>query len=141
MRIGEMFINGKDAYLAWGIYLDSSGVSTLMTPPPNKEYIFNTSPLVHGQMLASRDVDIKLASRDISLGLYFTAPTKETFLNRYNAFCNDILAHGKLDINVKYLPGVVFKCVYSSCSQFQEWMFGLAKFELKLTELNPMDRN
>lgn len=141
MRIGEMFINGHDAYLTWGVYPDETSVSALMTPAPNKDYIYNESPLNNGKKLASQDKDIKIDSREFTLNLNFSAPSKDVFLTRYYAFCQDVLAKGVMKIEVKYLPNIVFKCVYGSCQQFHEWMFGLAKYELKLTELDPTDRS
>ena len=41
MLNGQLYINGKDAYLTWGIFLDETALSTLMTPAPNKEFISN----------------------------------------------------------------------------------------------------
>ena len=35
----ELFINGKDAYTTWGISMDDTALSALMTPAPNKEFI------------------------------------------------------------------------------------------------------
>ena len=32
MLNGQLYINGKDAYLTWGIFLDETALSTLMTP-------------------------------------------------------------------------------------------------------------
>lgn len=141
MRIGEMIINGKDAYINWGVYMDETCVSVLMTPASNKDYIYNESPLINGKKLAIENEDIKVDSRDLTLNLNFSAAIKESFFDRYNSFCQNILAHGKMNIETKYIPGVVFKCMYVSCQQFQEWMFGLAKYELKLIEPNPVDRN
>ena len=46
---GELFINGKDAYLEWGIGLENGALLTLMTPPPNKDLIENKSRLEHGK--------------------------------------------------------------------------------------------
>ncbi len=41
MLNGQLYINGKDAYLTWGIFLDETALSALMTPAPNKEFISN----------------------------------------------------------------------------------------------------
>ena len=47
--IGELFINGKDAYTTWGLSMDETSLSALMTPAPNKELIENKSRLGHGK--------------------------------------------------------------------------------------------
>ena len=41
MLKGQLYINGKDAYITWGIFLDETALSALMTPAPNKEFISN----------------------------------------------------------------------------------------------------
>ena len=51
--IGELFINGKDAYAAWGISMDDTSLSALMTPAPNKDLIENKSRLEHGKLVIS----------------------------------------------------------------------------------------
>lgn len=43
--IGELFINGRDAYSTWGISMDDTSLSALMTPAPNKEFILNSATL------------------------------------------------------------------------------------------------
>lgn len=45
----ELFINGKDAYTTWGISMDDTALSALMTPAPNKEFIENKSRMEHGK--------------------------------------------------------------------------------------------
>ena len=47
--IGELFINGKDAYTTWGISMDDTSLSALMTPAPNKDLVENKSRLEHGK--------------------------------------------------------------------------------------------
>ena len=39
----ELFINGKDAYVEWGISMDNTSLSALMTPAPNKAFIESES--------------------------------------------------------------------------------------------------
>ena len=41
----ELYINGKDAYTTWGISMDSTSLSFLMTPSANKAYLENESRL------------------------------------------------------------------------------------------------
>ena len=45
----ELYINGKDAYITWGISMDSTSLSFLMTPSANKAYLENESRLDHGK--------------------------------------------------------------------------------------------
>lgn len=134
---GELFINSEDAYLQWGISMDDTSLSELMTPPANKAFIENESRLQHGkQVLVANQ---KLDQRNLTLQINLTAPTEEQFFARYSSFCK-VLATGVLHIQTKYQPGVVYKTIYLSCGQFSQFMRGIGKFSLKLNEPNPNDR-
>lgn len=134
---GELYINGEDAYLLWGISMDDTSLSELMTPPANKAFIENESRLQHGKQVITANP--KLDQRNLSLQINLTAHTEEQFFARYNSFCK-VLASGELRIKTKYQPGVVYKTLYISCGQFSQFMRGIGKFNLKLNEPNPNDR-
>lgn len=135
--IGELFINGKDAYRTWGISMDNTALSELMTPPASKAVIENESRLQHGKRVVVSDV--KMDQRNLTLPINLTAATEEQFFARYNDFCKE-LATGVLNIRTKYQPDVVYKTIYLSCGQFSQFMRGIGKFSLKLNEPNPGDR-
>lgn len=138
MPRGELKINGRDAYAEWGISLDSKGLSALMTPAPLKDVIENESRLEHGSRTINTNP--RKAARDISLPMHMHAHTEEAFLANYAAFCA-ILETGSLDIWTKYQPATHYKVLYKSCTQFQEYGRGIAKFVLRLYESNPGDRS
>lgn len=138
MAAGEIYINGKDAYTTWGISMDTSSLSALMTPPPVKEFIENKSRLEHGKRIITSNP--KVDERDITLTFNLTAKNEEQFFSRYNSFCNE-LATGVLNIKTKYQPDVMYRMIYLSCSQFTQFMRGIGKFSLKLSEPNPKNRN
>lgn len=132
-------INNKDAYTTWGILIDTQSLSALMTPAANKEYINNESRLSNGTQYLVPSTP-KVAHRDLTLTLQLVAPTEEAFFTRYQSFCNE-LKGGTLHIWTGYQPNVVYKCLYVSCTQFTQFMRGIAKFSLKLIEPNPEDRS
>lgn len=134
---GELYINGKDAYQTWGISMDDTSLSELMTPPANKAFIENESRLQHGKRVVTANP--KLDQRNLTLQINLTATTETQFFARYSGFCRE-LATGLLHIKTKYQPGVVYKTMYLSCSQFSQFMRGIGKFSLKLCEPNPTDR-
>ena len=113
----ELFINGKDAYTTWGISMDDTALSALMTPAPNKEFIENKSRMEHGKRVITADP-----------------------FARYDSFCNE-LDKGILEIKTKYQPNIVYRTIYISCNQFSQFMQGIGKFVLKLNEPNPNNRN
>lgn len=134
---GELFINGKDAYETWGMSLSDGAVSELLTPPPMKENIINSSRLEHGSRVLVNNP--KIEARNLTLELHFVANNKDDFFTKYKSFCNE-LSSGIIDIKTKYSDDV-YKCIYESCSQFSQFCFGIAKFALKLVEPNPTDRS
>ena len=135
--IGELFINDKDAYLEWGVSMDDTSLSALMTPAPNKELIENASRLNHGKSVITDGA--KKDERNLTLQLNLTAPDKDTFFERYESFCKE-LDSGVLEIRTKYQPAILYRTIYLSCSQFSQFMQGIGKFVLRLNEPNPMNR-
>lgn len=136
---GELFINGKDAYLEWGVSMDTSSLSALMTPAPNKGLPENKSRLEHGKKVIIDASLNKIDERQFTLTINLTARNEADFFDRYNSFCQE-LHKGKLDINTKYQPGVIYRTIYKSCNQFSQFMRGIAHFSLRLEEPNPKDR-
>lgn len=134
----ELYINGKDAYSTWGISMDDTSLSALMTPASNKDFIENKSRLEHGKRVLVSNP--KLEERSLTLQINLTALNEEQFFARYNSFCEE-LATGILNIKTKYQPNVMYRTIYLSCSQFSQFMRGIGKFVLKLNEPNPKDRN
>ncbi len=151
MPKGQLTINKQDAYETWGISMDSSALSALMTPAAIKSLIENDSRLEHGKSMltsytktnaddSTEEVNmVKIDSRDVTLSFNLTARTEAEFFTRYWSFCKE-LEKGTLDISTSFLPDVVFHMIYQSCSQFSEFMRGIGKFTLKLTEPNPKNR-
>ena len=138
MPKGELFINNVDAYTQWGVSLSDTALSALMTPSANKAYITNKSRLEHGKRVIVNDT--KVDERSITINIHLTAPNEQEFFNRYNKFCQEVLAQGVVDIKTKYQPNVVYHMIYESCTQFSQFMRGIAKFTLKLVEPNPNNR-
>lgn len=138
MPVGELKINGKDAYTEWGISFDQTALSTLMTPPPNKSYIENKSRLENGKKVLVHNP--KVDERSVTLSFNLTARNDGEFFERYNSFCEE-LRGGLLNIETKYQNGVVYKMVYENCTQFSQLIREIARFSLKLVEPNPNDRS
>ena len=133
----QIYINGKDAQSTWGIVTDTSTLAALLTPPPQKELITNESRLTNGMRVYSGAR--RIASRDISLSLQLVASTEEQFFKQYDSFCQE-LAGGRLVITTTFRPDVYYRCDYISCTQFAQYMRGIAKFTLKLNEPDPSNR-
>ena len=50
--VGQLYINSKDAYTTWGITLDETSLSALMTPAPAKDFTENKSRSIDGKMVS-----------------------------------------------------------------------------------------
>lgn len=134
---GIVKINDKDAYTTWHAFFDSTSLSALMTPPPLKDAISNESRIEDGKRVFH--TGRKVADRDITLVMQMSARNETEFFANYQSFCEE-LKKGRLVIWTKYQPNVYYKCDYMNCTQFTQFMRGIAKFSLRLNEPNPADR-
>lgn len=118
--------------------LASKGLSALMTPAPQKDIIKNKSRLEHGARINNHNP--RVDERDVTVEFHISADNEADFFDKYARLCA-VLEQGNLIINTSYQAGVYYKMQYVSCSQFAEYLFGIAKFTLRLTEPNPKDRS
>lgn len=137
MPLGELKINGVDAYNAYHLSLTDGGKAILMTPAPNKARARNSSRLRHGVEIA--DTLERKDSREISLPMHISASTSAEGLAYYQAFCS-VLDSGTVDIMYRKLPDLEYHCKYLSCANFVEFRNQMMFFTLKLEEPNPNDR-
>ncbi len=65
----ELYINGKEAYTTWGISMDDTSLSSLMTPSSNKPFVEYTSRLLDGKrvMVANPKKDVRNLTLQINL--------------------------------------------------------------------------
>lgn len=127
-----------DMFKEWGVSMDSTALSALMTPAPLKAMIENSVATENGKRVirAERPVD----ERTVTLGINISAPTKAAFLSRYSAFCSQVLYAGKIDLSTTYQQGVIYHLDYLSCQSFGEYCQSMGKFVLRVVEPNPANR-
>lgn len=89
MPKGELFINNKDSYDSWGISMDTSSLSALMTPAPNKEFIENKSRLEHGKRIITANP--KMDERNLTLTIHLTAKDEDDFSRSTTIFVKNLL--------------------------------------------------
>ncbi len=138
MLEGQLNINGYDAYQTWGIFMNDTALSALMTPAPCKEFISNKYRTKDGKHVLKHNP--RLDERDITIGFNMVAKDEETFLANYAKFCEDVLSTGELVIRTKFQPDIWYRCIYISCTQFSQFIREMAKFSLKLNEPDPSNR-
>ena len=138
MLKGQLYINGMDAYTTWGIFLEETALSALMTPAPNKEFISNKYRSKDGKTVIKHNP--RLDEREITITFNMTAKDADTFMANYAKFCEEVLAKGELVIRTRFQSNVWYRCIYLSCNQFSQFIQEMAKFSLKLNEPDPSDR-
>ena len=128
-----------DAFDTWGVSLTAGSRSRLMTPAPHKNAVTNKNVISHGASIVQssfyKDV------RQLSLEMHITAPSESAFLQRYAAFCTQVLDQGLIHMKLSSQPSVVYHLVYVDCQQFAEYNLSLAKFTLSLEEPHPEIRS
>lgn len=122
---GDLTINGLDAYEEYGVGLEDGALSALMTPPPMKQYVEGASRAEHGRRVVVKDP---------------RADSRDAFLARYAKFCGEVLARGAFTLSTRHQPGVTYRLVYKSCSQFGQYSGRAALFSLRVCEPDPSNR-
>ena len=139
MPKGELFINNKDSYDNWGISMDTSSLSALMTPPPNKEFIENKSRLEHGKQVLMDNP--KLDERELTLVFTVEGDSPADYQAKKTAFYEE-LYKGKIDIQIPENSSDIYHLLYlgKSVSYAQSLDRTFGKISAKFCEYNPSNR-
>lgn len=136
---GELYINGKDAWVTWGVNMGDGFLDALDAPLQMKEYIENESRLEHGKRMITANA--KIDSREITLGFTIMGASESDYRAKRKAFLSELQA-GAFTVKVPILGADVYKLVYTGRSI----SYGLSAdrtfghFTMKATEPNPADR-
>lgn len=136
---GELYINGKDAWVTWGVNMGDGFLDALDAPLQMKEYIENESRLEHGKRMITANA--KVDSREITLGFTIMGTSESDYRTKRKAFLSELQA-GAFTVKVPILGADVYKLVYTGRSI----SYGLSSdrtfghFTMKATEPNPADR-
>lgn len=124
-----------DAYETWGVSLEAGALSRLMTPAPKKDPVTNKNVISNGVSIVQSQFYWDV--RSVSLEMHITAPDRTAFIERYEQFCEEVLAPGILHIKTTYQPNRVYNMRYVDCEQFSQFHLQVAKFTLSLEEPRP----
>ena len=78
--MADLIINGKDAFLEWGVRMGDKFLDVLGAPVPMKEFIENSSRLEHGKRISVANT--KLDSREITLVFTIEGESESDFLDK-----------------------------------------------------------
>lgn len=133
--IGELYINDKDAFTTYGVFLEEGSDARLLLPAANKEYASNKARSQHGKQVF-RTLPRK-EDRDVILFFNIAAKTRTEFLSKYEQFTN-VLDEGLILLRIPSL-----KKVYKlDAKSYQELSYfdTIGKIAVNFNEPNPKDR-
>lgn len=137
--IGELIINGKDAYTTWGVRMGEGFVDSICAPVPLKPLIENKSRLEDGKRVLSHL--IRQDERELTLSFTICGSTKEEYSRRQNSFYEE-LYKGVVNVKVPQLGSDTFRLVYiGKSSTYGRSVSGnFGRVSVKFQEPNPKNR-
>lgn len=132
----ELLINGKDAYLEWGIRMGDKFLDALGASVPMKEFIENKSRLEHGKRVLLTNP--RLDSREITLTFTIEGETPSDYADKKKRFYDE-LYKVKMTIQVPENGNEVYHLNYlgKSISYAQSLDRTFGKISSKFEEPNP----
>lgn len=132
---GQLFINGKDAYSTWGVFLEDGSRNKLILGVPLKQFIENKSRLENGKRVLYSNP--RQDERDIELVFCFVKPGN--FVDNYQSFLNEMY---KGEVNLRYVGHGVnstFRLTYLNCRSLNSVQYA-GKLSVRFNEPNPSNR-
>lgn len=132
---GQLYINNKDAWITWGVSLESGSKAKLLTPAANKDNVTNNVRSQHGKQVLRNNP--RKSDRDLILIFCIGGENEDQFLVRYHSFIDE------LDSGLVELKLLSIKTVYRlDTLSYQELSYydGIGKIAVRFNESNPSDR-
>lgn len=92
---GELYINGKDAWITWKVKLDN-GYDALLLKVNPKEYITNDSRSQAGKQVFISNPQPQ--AKDLQLVFAITCDSTDEYLENYNAFTDELTGIIELEV-------------------------------------------
>lgn len=138
--IGDLIINGKDAFITWGVRMGDGFLDAIDGFNEMKDYIENESRLEHGKQVITDNA--RIASREIALQFTIEGSSESDYRAKKKAFQSE-MEKGAVIIKVPTLGNEVYKLVYLGKSLSYGMNLGrcFGKVSSKFCEPNPTDRS
>lgn len=139
MAKGELYINGADAWVSWGVRMGDGFLDEIDGFAPMKDYISNESRLENGKRVLTSVM--KVASRSVTLHFLICGDSEEDYRTKRKAFETE-LRKGAVAINAPKLGDDVYNLVYTGKSISYGLTTGrcTGEFSAKFDEPDPTNR-
>lgn len=136
---GELYINGKDAWIEWGVNMGEDFINEIDAFVPMKELIENDSRLEHGKRILLANP--RVASRELALHFTIKGDNETDYRAKRKAFEQE-LQKLAVDIKVPAIGTEVYHLVYlgKSVAYALNLSRTFCTVSAKFEEPNPMNR-
>lgn len=138
--MADLIINGRDAFLVWGVRMGDKFLDVLGASVPMKELIENKSRLEHGKRVITTNP--RLDSREITLAFTIEGEMPSDYSDKKRRFYEE-LYKVKMTIQVPENGDEVYHLNYlgksANYGQSLDRTFG--KLSVKFEEINPAIRD
>lgn len=138
--MADLIINGRDAFLVWGVRMGDKFLDVFGASVPMKEFVENKSRLEHGKRVITTNP--RLDSREIILAFTIEGNTPSDYADKKKRFYDE-LYKGGVTIQVPKNSDEVYHLIYLGKSviygQSLDRTFG--KLSVKFEEINPAQRD
>lgn len=131
----SLYINDKNAYTEWGIFLEDGSEGKLLLPSPMKAYAENNLRSHPGKQVFVDNPQPD--DRDVNLTFCITAKNKAEYLLRHEAFINE-LQSGVIKLKHTGL-NKTFRLIMTNSISF-DYYDRLGRLAVRFSEPNPKDR-
>lgn len=135
--VGELIINGKDAFTQWGVVLISGSLGVLMTPASIKPFVENKSRMSHGKQVLTSSAP-KLDERSLSVPLGITASSEAAFISNCRGFFTE-LQKGVVVLYSSQL-NETYNLIFEKTQTLTEFDLKIGKIIVQFNEPNPTNR-
>lgn len=137
----NLMINGRNASDIWGVRMGDGFLDALLTPPPLKTYVTNTSRLRAGADIVP--IIPQVDEREITLPFVIEATSSAVRQIRERAFLSELMrGEAVIEVQTAELSGTVYRLYYRSSSSYSLGLSRcVAKMAVKMYEPNPQNRN
>ncbi len=134
---GLFYINGKDAYVAWGATLQHGAIEALLKPPAAKPFTENEARSIPGKQVLPKNP--QPTSRTFTINISINGVDFSDYIAKYEAFFLE-LSKGIVELKVSVI-NKTFRLIYKESNlKLNNYKTGFGTYRIEFEEPNPLDR-